>query len=61
MLFKTLVGDDLVVQWIRISLLVKDTWVGSLVQEDPTHRGATNPMCHHAAVQPQQSRGIPSG
>ena len=47
MLFKTLVGDDLVVQWRRLSLPVKDTWIGSLVREDPTHRGATNPVCHH--------------
>ena len=37
-------GTSLVVQWLRIHLLMQETWVWSLVQEDSTCRGATKPM-----------------
>ena len=37
---------SLVVQWIRIRLPMKGTLVRSLVQEDPTCRRATKPVCH---------------
>ena len=38
-------GTSLVVQWLRICLPVKGTWVQSLVGEDSTHRGAIKPVC----------------
>ena len=37
---------SLVVQWLRIHLQMLGTWVQSLVREDPTCHGATNPMSH---------------
>ena len=37
---------SLVAQWLRIRLLMQGTRVWALVQEDPTCRGATKPMCH---------------
>ena len=40
-------GTCVVAQWIRIHLLVQGTQVQSLVQEDPTCRGATKLMCHN--------------
>ena len=40
-------GASLVAQWLRIHLPVQGTWVRVLVQEDPTGRGATKPMCHN--------------
>ena len=36
-------GTSLVVQWIRICLPKLGTWVPSLVWEDSTHYGGTNP------------------
>ena len=39
--------DSLVVQWLRIHLPVQRTWVSTLVQEDPTWQGASEPMCHN--------------
>ena len=38
---------SLVVQWLRICLAMQGTWVQSLAPEDPTHLGATNPVCHY--------------
>ena len=38
---------SLVAQWIRIRLPMQGTQVRSLVQEDPTCRGATKPECHN--------------
>ena len=38
---------SVVVQWLRIHLPMQGTWVQALVQEDPTCRGATKPMCHN--------------
>ena len=38
---RQILGASLVTQWSRICLLVQETWVRSLVQEDPTCRGAT--------------------
>ena len=38
---------SLVVQWLRIRLPVQGTRVWSLVQEDPTCRGATKPVRHN--------------
>ena len=43
------------VQWLRIRLPMQGTWVWVLVQEDPTCRGATKPVCHNywaCALQP---------
>ena len=34
-------------EWLRIRLPMQETWVRALVQEDPTCRGATKPMCHN--------------
>ena len=34
-------------QWLRIHLPMQGTWVRALVQEDPTCRGATKPVCHN--------------
>ena len=44
---KTPIGTSLVAQWLRISLPMQGTWVRSLVQEDPTCRGATKPVRHN--------------
>ena len=38
---------SLVAQWLRIHLPMQATWVRSLVQEDPTCRGATKPVRHN--------------
>ena len=40
-------GTSLVAQWLRIRLPVQGTRAPSLVQEDPTCRGATKPMRHN--------------
>ena len=40
-------GTSLVAQWLRICLPMHGTWVRALVQEDPTCRGATKPVCHN--------------
>ena len=40
-------GTSLVAQWLRIRLPTQGTWVRALVQEDPTCRGATKPVCHN--------------
>ena len=37
----------LVAQWLTIHLPVQGTRVRALVQEDPTCRGATKPVCHN--------------
>ena len=37
---------SLVAQWLRICLPMQGTQVRSLVQEDPTCRGATKPVCY---------------
>ena len=43
---------SLVAQWLRIHLPMQGTRVQALVQEDPTWRGATKPMCHNYWVCP---------
>ena len=40
-------GASLVAQWLRIHLPMQGTRVRSLIQEDPTCRGATNPVLHN--------------
>ena len=35
---------SLVVQWLRVCLLMQGTWVRSLIQEDPTGHGETDPV-----------------
>ena len=40
-------GTSLVVQWLRILLPIQGTQVRALVQEDPTCRRATKPVCHN--------------
>ena len=37
---------SLVAQWLGVLLPMQGTWVRALVQEDPTCRGATGPVCH---------------
>ena len=44
---KAVRGNSLVVQWLRIHLPMQGTQVRSLVQEDPTCRGATKPVHHN--------------
>ena len=41
------VSTSLVVQWLRIHLPMQGTRVRTLVQEDPTCRGATKPTRHN--------------
>ena len=52
---------SLVEEWIRIHLPMQETWVRSLVQEDPTYHEATKPMCHnywaHALQQEKPQQG----
>ena len=43
---KNLIGTSLVAQWLGIRLPVQGTRVQALVQEDPTCRGATEPVRH---------------
>ena len=38
---------SLVGQWLRICLPMQESWVWSLVLEDPTCHGAAKPMCHN--------------
>ena len=42
---KLTIRASLVAQWLRICLPRQGTWVQALVQEDPTHRRATKPVC----------------
>ena len=44
---KELEGTSLVAQWLRIRLPTQGTWVQALAREDPTCRGATNPVRHN--------------
>ena len=44
--FETKGRTSLVAQWLRIRLPMQGTRVQSLVQEDPTCRGATKPVHH---------------
>ena len=43
---------SLVEQWIGTHLPVQETWVLSLVWEDPTCHGAADPMCHTQLLKP---------
>ena len=53
-LYKTVQRASLVAQCLRIHLLMQGTWVRALVQEDPTCRRATKPVCHNCwAREPQ--------
>ena len=45
--YKKLLGTYLVGQWLGTRLPMQGTQVWSLVQEDPTWRGATKPMHHN--------------
>ena len=40
-------GASLVAQWQRVHQPIQETWVRSLVQEDPTCQGATKPVGHN--------------
>ena len=44
---KLLKGTSLVVQWLRIHLPMRGTWIPSLIWEDPPCRGATKPVCRN--------------
>ena len=46
-LLKEYTRTSLVVQWIGTHLPVQGTQVRSLVWEDPTCPGATEPVCHN--------------
>ena len=53
---------SLIVQWIRIRLLMQETRVQSLVQEDPTCQRATKPVGHNRwahAPQPKLHKKMP--
>ena len=43
----TVIGTSLMAQWIRIHRPMQGTRIQSLVQEDPTCRGATKPVRHN--------------
>ena len=45
--FKCIWGASLVAQWLRIHLLVQETWVQSPIGEGPTCRGVTKPVHHN--------------
>ena len=45
--FRFLLRTFQVAQGLKIHLPRQETWVWLLVQEDPTCRRATKPMCHH--------------
>ena len=47
MSIKNIETASLVVQGYRIHLPVWDTWVGSMIQEDPTGLRATKSVCHN--------------
>ena len=47
LLVKSQFQNSLVVQWLKLHLPILGTQVRSLVQEDPTCRGATRPMHHN--------------
>ena len=47
MSIKNIETASLVVQGYRIHLPVRDTWVGSLIQEHPTGLRATKSVCHN--------------
>ena len=59
---KKITGTSLVVQWLRVRLPMQRTQVWAVVWEDPTCRGATEPVSHNywactsAACAPQQER-----
>ena len=40
-------GTSLVAQWLGICLPIQGTWVRVLVREDPTCRGAVEPVSHN--------------
>ena len=55
---KKIIKTSMMVQWLRVYLSVQRTWVQSLVQEDPTCRGAIRPVSHDYwawALQPGSS------
>ena len=45
--FRSLLKTFQVAQWLKIHLPRQETWVWSLVQEDPTCHRATKPMCNN--------------
>ena len=45
--FLRITGTSLVAQWLGIRLPMQGTRVQSLVWEDPTCHGATEPMCRN--------------
>ena len=47
-LWKTdIMGTSILVQWIKICLPMQGKWVQTLIWEDTTCLGATEPMCHN--------------
>ena len=62
LIYKTETRASLVAQWLRVCLPMQGTRVRALVWEDPTCRGATEPVRHNywacasGACAPQQER-----
>ena len=50
-----LAGTSLMAEWLRICLPMRGTQVRSLVQEDPTRRGATKPRAQQL-LKPERPR-----
>ena len=48
--FSKYLQASLVAQWIRSLLPMQETWLRSLIQEDPTCCGATKPVCPNACA-----------
>ena len=58
-ILKSLEGTSLVAQWLRVRLPMQGTWIWVLVPEDPTCRGATEPVRHDCwAYAPQLLRPV---
>ena len=51
-------GTSLVAQWLRIHLPMQGTRVRALVQEDPTCRGATNPVATATEAHAPRARAL---
>ena len=47
LLYKKINRASPVAQWWRVHLPMQGTQVQALVQEDPTCRGAAEPVCHN--------------
>ena len=53
-----MIGTSLVAQWLRIRLPMQETRVWALVLEDPTYRGATEPVRHSYWARVPRARAL---